>query len=174
METNLERLDRLFPDVLALNPEQVGKSLGWDRKKIYRAIEAKSFPFPILRTGNLITIPKIGYAKWLDGGMLDASPTPQPPAPLVAEEPLKRKRGRPRKALAAAAFQRELQFELERHILTEAISTAVAALKPRAVDGGETEGIRNQLMDALGSVEAIRERADLHAASGKKRSRGRI
>lgn len=174
METNLERLDRLFPDVLALNPEQVGKSLGWNRKKIYRAIEAQSFPFPILRTGNLISIPKLGYANWLDGGMLDASPMPQPPAPPVAEEPPKRKRGRPRKALAVAAFQRELQFELEHHILTTAISEALASIQPRGDDGGEAEGVMNGLRDAMGSVAAIRERAELHAASGKKRTRERI
>lgn len=33
MDSNLDRLDRLFPDVLVLSPEQVGKALGWGRKR---------------------------------------------------------------------------------------------------------------------------------------------
>lgn len=169
MATNLERLDRMFPDVLVLNPEQVGKALGWDRKKIYRAIEANSFPFPVLRTGNLISIPKIGFAKWLDDGMADASPVPQPAEPAVTEEPQKRKRGRPRKALAVTAFQRELMHEFERHILTTAISEALASIRPRVDDGGEVEGVISALADALGSVAAIRERAEFDAAPGKTR-----
>lgn len=160
METNLERLDKLFPDVLVLNPEQVGKALGWDRKKIYRAIEARSFPFPVLRTGNLISVPKLGFAKWLDDGMPDAAEPTQPPPASVPVEPPKRKRGRPRKALSVSSFQSELRGELERHILKEAIADALAMLKPRE-DDEETEGVRNGLREALGVAEAIRERTSL-------------
>ena len=162
METNLELLDRMFPDVLVLNPEQVGKALGWDRKKIYRAIEANSFPFPVLRTGNLISIPKIGFAKWLDDGMADASPVPQSAAPAVTEEPQKRKRGRPRKALAVAAFQRELMHELERHILTTAISEALASIHPRLDDVGEIDGGNDA--DPMAVAQRQQQRSDAEVA----------
>lgn len=157
MDSNLDRLDRLFPDVLVLNPEQVGKALGWDRKKIYRIIEANAFPFPVLRTGNLISVPKIGFAKWLDDGMVSADARPVASAP---DEPPKRKRGRPRKALSVLAFQTQLRFELEQNILSSAVADALSSLKPRE-DDKELEGVRNLLMNALGSVEAVREYVEL-------------
>lgn len=157
MDSNLDRLDKLFPDVLVLNPEQVGRALGWDRKKIYRVIDANAFPFPVLRTGNLISIPKIGFAKWLDDGMPVADKTQ---ASSVPEEPPKRKRGRPRKALSVLAFQNGLQAELERNILATAIAEALSALRPRE-DDEETGRIRDELMSALGSANAVREYVEL-------------
>jgi predicted DNA-binding transcriptional regulator AlpA len=162
MESNLDRLDRLFPEVLVLDPEQVGRALGWDRKKIYRIIEANAFPFPVLRVGNLISVPKIGLAKWLDDGIPSDQPKPAP-ADAAPAEPPKRKRGRPRKALSVLAFQNELRAEMERSILSSALSEAIAALNPRA-DDEQTRSLRDDLENALGSVRAIREYIELSRA----------
>lgn len=173
METNLDRLDKDFPGVLVLTPEQVGKALGWDRKKIYRVLDAEAFPFPVLRTGNLISIPKIGFAKWLDDGMTEATEPTQTPPAAVPEEPQKKKRGRPRKALSILTFQSQLHAALEKNILSEAIKTALSALKTRE-DDKETDGAKSALSEALEAVESIREGVDFSdCREGKKTTRKR-
>lgn len=76
-----------FPTCWRSTQSRLARLSDGTEKKIYRAIEANPFPFPVLRTGNLISIPKIGFAKWLDDGLADACPVPQPAAPAVIEEP---------------------------------------------------------------------------------------
>lgn len=89
--------------------------------------------------------------------MVSADARPVASAP---DEPPKRKRGRPRKALSVLAFLTQLRFELEQNILSSAVADALSSLRPRE-DDNELEGVRNLLMNALGSVEAIREYVEL-------------
>lgn len=49
---------------------------------------------------------------------------------------------------------------MEQNILSSAVADALSSLKPRE-DDKELEGVRNLLMNALGSVEAIREYLEL-------------
>lgn len=94
-ETNLQRLDRMFPGTLLLSPAQTAEALGWNRKKVYRLIEAETFPIKPRNVGALIGIPKIALAKWLDGDEGEGMEKAPPPAQKAPETP-KRGRGRPR------------------------------------------------------------------------------
>ena len=159
---NLDRLDAMFPDVLLLTPEQTAQALGWNRKKIYRLIAAKTLPFPVRPVGNLLGIPKLALGQWLDDGMPEAEGEPAKAAETTAE-PQKKKRGRPRKALSVVAFQAGLSAAFEHHTLAEAIKEAVAALKPKE-DDKEARDVRDGLLNALGAVRASREEAALDEA----------
>jgi len=148
-ETNLERLDRLFPNVLALDAQQTAEALGWDKKRIYNLGE--KLPF-VRRAGDLLVIAKIALANWLDGNLNvepQAAPTPSP----VSAAPAPRKRGRPRKSLAQFAFQQALMLAFERH----AYQHAIAACKSIAVAEDDLSG--RQALDSLFSLPS-----ELHAS----------
>lgn len=95
-ETNLERLDRMFPDLLLLTPEQTAKALGGKRKKIYDLISAKKFPIKPKLLGGLIYISKLALARWLDSDDMEQAEGKPADAPVVAPDHPKRGRGRPR------------------------------------------------------------------------------
>lgn len=161
MTTNLARLEELFPGKLLLTPEEAASALGWDRKTIYRLRASQKLPFPTRRVGNLIVVPKLALAKWLDDGMPDAAPSVfETAVPEVPAEPVKKKRGRPRKALSVATFQAGLAAAWEHHTLSEAIKGAITALNPRE-DDNETRDIRDNLLNVLGVVFASRQAAEI-------------
>lgn len=119
-ESNLERLDRLFPNVLALDAQQTAEALGWDKKRIYNLGE--KLPF-VRRAGDLLVIAKIALANWLDGSLgvgVESQTEPTPSSASAAPAP--RKRGRPRKSIAQFAFQQALMLEFERHAYQGAIT----------------------------------------------------
>ena len=129
MSPNLERLDAMYPGVLMLDAGQTAAALGWDRKRIYNLAAAEKLPF-VRRVGDLIVIPKVALADWLDG-TLSLTPTPAP-----ATTPAPRKRGRPRKALLTLAFQQELQLVTERHAYATAIQACAGVkLDPEDLPG---------------------------------------
>ena len=125
-ETNLERLDRLFPNSLVLNAQQTAEALGWDKKRIYNLGE--KLPF-VRRAGDLLVIAKIALANWLDG-KLDEGRPPEPSSTPSSAAPAQRKRGRPRKSLSQFAFQQSLMLELERHAYQEAIAACKSITLP--------------------------------------------
>ena len=102
--TAYDLLERQFPGVMVLSPEDVATALGFSRKSIYGQIAAGTFPIPVLRIGQLIKIPKLLLAEWLDGKVVafcselpTCTDTEQEFGPEV---PTKAKRGRPKNGLA--------------------------------------------------------------------------
>lgn len=157
-ESNLERLDRLFPNVLALDAQQTAEALGWDKKRIYNLGE--KLPF-VRRAGDLLVIAKIALANWLDGSLgvePQAAPTPVP----ESAAPTSRKRGRPRKSLAQLAFQQALMLELERH----AYQAAIAACKSIALPEDDFSGHKalNSLFSLPSELYASYEEALIEAS----------
>ena len=120
-ETNLERLDRMFPGILLLSPAQTAQAMGGDRKKIYRLIDADKFPVEPRRIGGLIGIPKLALARWLDGDDMPTSKEKSSDAPVATPDPPKRGRGRPRgstrmqkkKMVVISEFKSALAYEFE-------------------------------------------------------------
>lgn len=147
VETNLERLDRLFPNVLALDAQQTAEALGWDKKRIYNLGE--KLPF-VRRAGDLLVIAKIALANWLDGNLgvgVESQTEPTPPS-SASVAPAPRKRGRPRKSIAQFAFQQALMLEFERH----AYQGAIAACKSIILAEDDLSG--REALDSLLSLPA--------------------
>lgn len=98
--TAYDLLERQFPGVMVLSPENVAIALGFSRKSIYGQIAAGTFPIPVLRIGQLIKIPKLLLAEWLDGKVVAFCPELPTCADnkqeFVPEVPTKAKRGRPK------------------------------------------------------------------------------
>jgi len=98
--TAYDLLERQFPGVMVLSPEDVATALGFSRKSIYDQIAAGTFPIPVLRIGQLIKIPKLLLAEWLDGKVV-AFCSELPTCTDTEQEsrtevPTKAKRGRPK------------------------------------------------------------------------------
>lgn len=156
-ETNIERLDRMFPSVLTLNAQQTAEALGWERARIYKL--AAKLPF-IKRVGDLVVIPKLALADWLDGKVPEEPKkvVPAAIATATAVQP-KRKVGRPLKSLSQRFFAQSLMFELDRHEYQQAIDACKSIVLRQDDERGRKS--LDALFELPGKQLAQRERFEL-------------
>lgn len=117
---NLSLLQQMFPGQVVLNVDEIA-SLGiWGKRHIYNLSSAKKLPFKRLAVGDL-KVTLVEMARYLDSQQTGASE--------VAEEPVKRKPGRPRgsrtEQLTVALFQSELKLALLKAAVVEVSHKAV-------------------------------------------------
>lgn len=172
MESNEERVERLYPGVPVLNAAQTANVLGWDRKKIYNM--AESLPF-VNRVGGEVVISKRSLIDWLDEiDKPKAKPSPKATAPLEtvsqtpSSPPPKKKVGRRRNSEKRANdplsvfFAKEILFAMQ----TKALEDAIAACKSIQLPQDDKAG--RSALDALtalpGELLAEREAFDIRNA----------
>lgn len=61
----LEVLNEMFPDKVALSAKEVAKVLGCDVKTVYNAMITNKNPLPRKRIGGRVIITKSALANWL-------------------------------------------------------------------------------------------------------------
>lgn len=150
-ETNLDRLDRMFPNILLLDAVQTAEALGWTKARIYKL--AAQLPF-VRRAGDTINISKLALAEWLDGvERPDNTLAAAMPLSGGLEPPVKRGVGRPRNSAMKQFFVESLLGAYERHAFSEAIF-ACQVVKPCQDDVKSNQALADLLAlpDELSSL----------------------
>ena len=157
MTTSLDLLENQFPGKLLLTPQEVASVLGQKPKRLYDLIESDELPFPVKRHGRLLGIPKVGLATWLDGDQESQQDKVFPTKSEAAPVAVRKKRGRPRKALMVMAFQEQLCAEWKIVQLRSSIESVLKKVQNK-------RSAFPSLIESLGQVEAI----DLARGSGHR------